>query len=84
MTPSLNVGRIYAAMKAKGWGRKNTCVACGMAIETLNKILAGKIPRRIDALFRLCDGLEISMRELIIFPDAELNAKTPQFDSRRG
>jgi transcriptional regulator with XRE-family HTH domain len=70
MTPTLNVGRIYAAMKAKGWGRKNTCANCGMANETLNKILDGKIPRRIDTLFRLCDGLQISMRELFDFPEA--------------
>jgi len=81
MTPSLNVGRIYTAMKAKGWGRKNTCVKCGMAIETLNKILSGKIPRRIDTLFRLCDGLEISMRELFIFPETEVDGET---DTRRG
>jgi transcriptional regulator with XRE-family HTH domain len=83
MTPSLNVGRIYAAMKAKGWGRKTTCVNCGMANETLNKILAGQIPRRIDALFRLCDGLEISMRELFVIPGSDPGSME-HFEIRRG
>jgi transcriptional regulator with XRE-family HTH domain len=84
MTPSLNVGRIYAAMKAKGWGRKSTCINCGMANETLNKILTGQIPRRLDPLFRLCDGLEISMRELIVFPSAEPAGSIKPLEIRRG
>ena len=84
MTPHINVGHIYAAMKAKGWGRKNTCVNCGMANGTLNSILAGKIPRRIDTLFRLCDGLEISMRELFVLPGAETDTGTKHLEIRRG
>jgi transcriptional regulator with XRE-family HTH domain len=84
MTPSLNVGSIYAAMQAKGWGKKNTCVECGMAIETLNKILAGKVPRRIDSLFRLCEGLGIPMRELFVFPASDPDSKTAELALRRG
>jgi transcriptional regulator with XRE-family HTH domain len=83
MTPSLNVGRIYAAMHAKGWGKKSTCVKCGMAIGTLNNILNGKVPRRIDSLFRLCEGLGISMRELFVFPATEPDGKTSYGDLRR-
>jgi hypothetical protein len=69
MTAKVNVARILAAMNAKKWGRKDTCVNCGINGKTLDRILdKGEIPRRIDVFWRLCGGLGLSVAEAVINP----------------
>jgi transcriptional regulator with XRE-family HTH domain len=66
MNAQVNVARILQAMKKNGWGVAATCVNCGMNNKTLKHILEGKVPRRLDALYRLMDGLKIPIEEAII------------------
>lgn len=66
MDVKINVPRIVQAMKENGWGTRDTCVNCGMNNKTLANILDGKMPRRIDAFRRLCDGLGIKPQEVLI------------------
>jgi transcriptional regulator with XRE-family HTH domain len=61
-----NVVRIIAAMNRAGWGVRDTCVNCGVNNKTLAKILKGEIPRRLDAFYRLCEGLKIPVQEALI------------------
>jgi transcriptional regulator with XRE-family HTH domain len=61
-----NVVRILAAMNRAGWGVRDTCVNCGMNNRTLAKILNGEVPRRLDSLYRLCDGLKIPISDALI------------------
>jgi len=63
---SVNVARIIEAMREKGWGVRDTCVNCGVNNKTLSSVLAGKVPKRLDALYRLLDGLEITTQEALI------------------
>ncbi len=63
---SVNVPRIVEAMKAKGWGVVGTCVNCGVNNKTLAKVLKGDVPRRLDAFYRICDGLNIPIKEALI------------------
>ena len=62
----INVPRIVEAMKAHGWGVVGTCVNCGVNNKTLAKVLRGDVPRRLDALYRLLDGLKIPIEEALI------------------
>jgi hypothetical protein len=66
MNATVNVPRILAGMKANGWWVAATCVNCGMNNKTLAKILNGTVPRRLDAFYRLCDGLKIPIQEALI------------------
>ncbi len=62
----INVPRIVEAMKAHGWGVVGTCVNCGVNNKTLAKVLRGDVPRRLDAFYRLCDGLNIPIKEALL------------------
>jgi hypothetical protein len=64
----VNVPCILAGMKAKGWGVAVTCVNVGVNNKTLAKILDGKVPRRLDAFYRVIDGLKIPIQEALIAP----------------
>jgi transcriptional regulator with XRE-family HTH domain len=66
MNARVNVPRILEGMKAKGWGVAATCVNCGVNNKTLAKILNGEVPRRLDAFYRLIDGLKIPIQEALI------------------
>jgi hypothetical protein len=55
-------------MKAKGWGVAATCANVGVNNKTLAKILDGRIPRRLDAFYRVIDGLNIPFQEAVIAP----------------
>ncbi len=68
MKAAVNVPRILQAMKAKGWGVAATCANVGVNNKTLAKILDGKIPRRLDAFYRVIDGLNIPIQEAVIAP----------------
>jgi hypothetical protein len=63
---AINTPRIIQAMRDHGWGVLDTCVNCKMNCKTVKQILDGKMPKRIDALYRLCDGLELSIEEALI------------------
>ena len=62
----INVPRIVEAMKAHGWGVVGTCVNCGVNNKTLAKVLRGDVPRRLDAFYRICDGLNIPIKEALL------------------
>jgi lambda repressor-like predicted transcriptional regulator len=66
MNAQVNVPRILAGMKANGWGVAATCVNVGVNNKTLAKILDGKVPRRLDAFYRVIDGLKIPIEEALI------------------
>lgn len=53
-------------MKLKGWGVAATAVNVGVNNKTLAKILDGKVPRRLDAFYRVVDGLNIPIEEALI------------------
>ncbi len=62
----VNVPRILEAMAAHGWGVVPTCVNCDVNNKTLARVLSGEIPRRLDAFYRICDGLSIPIKEALI------------------
>ena len=66
MNASVNVPRILRAMKAKGWGVQATCAFTGVNNKTLKKVLDGKVPKRLDAFYRLIDGLNVPITEALI------------------
>jgi hypothetical protein len=68
MNVSVNVPRILQAMNAKGWGVHTTAVNCGMNNKTVSRILDGKVPRRVDAMGRLANGLDVPIQEVFVAP----------------
>ena len=66
MNAHVNVPRILQGMKARGWGVAATCVNVGVNNKTLGKILDGQVPRRLDAFYRVIDGLNIPIREALL------------------
>lgn len=75
MNAEVNVPRILEAMKKNRWGVAATCVNVGINNKTLKKILNGEIPRRLDAFYRLIDGLKIPMQEALIHGGAYKTAR---------
>jgi hypothetical protein len=75
MNAQINVPRILAGMKANGWGVAATCVNVGVNNKTLAKILNGQIPRRLDAFYRVIDGLKIPIEEALISGSAHKAAR---------
>jgi len=53
-------------MEAKQLKIADTCAVCGVNNKTLAKILRGEVPRRIDALYRVVNGLQIPFQEAVI------------------
>ena len=68
MDIAVNVARIVQAMALKQLKIADVCAVCGVNNKTLAKILRGEIPRRIDALYRVVNGLQIPFQEAIIAP----------------
>ena len=68
MNAVVNVPRIIQGMKTRGWGVAATCVNVGVNNKTLAKILNGQLPRRLDAFYRVVDGLNIPIQEALIAP----------------
>jgi len=64
MSTQIDVVRIITAMHAKGWHRVETAARCRIAVRTLNQILDGRVPHRLDTLYRLADGLGLSIQEI--------------------
>lgn len=72
MTARINVALVIGAMHAKGWKARRTYIECGLNSKTLAKILDGEVPSRLDALYRLADGLGLKIEEVIINEGAAL------------
>jgi transcriptional regulator with XRE-family HTH domain len=66
MEVQIDVPRIVQAMKANGWSKTAAAVNCHMNNKTLAEILDGKVPRRLDVLYRLSDGLKIPIQEMLL------------------
>jgi hypothetical protein len=66
MNARVNVPRIVEGIKRAGWGVAATCVNVGVNNKTLTKILDGQVPRRLDAFYRVIDGLKIPIEEALI------------------
>jgi hypothetical protein len=62
-------------MKRNGWGVAATCVNVGVNNKTLAKILNGQVPSRLDAFYRVIDGLKIPIEEAIIHGGAHKTAQ---------
>jgi transcriptional regulator with XRE-family HTH domain len=65
---AVNVARILQAMEAKQLKRVGACAVCGVNNKTLAKILRGELPQRIDAFYRVLNGLQIPFEEAVIAP----------------
>ena len=83
MNASINVPRILQGMKKQGCGVRDTCVNCGVNNKTLTKILNGEIPQRLDALYRLIDGLKIPIEEAVIHGGTPKTAQLRLVPDRR-
>jgi len=66
MNVTVNVVRILQAMEAKQLRVVDACAVCGVNNKTLAKILRGEVPRRIDAFYRVVNGLQIPVQEAVI------------------
>jgi hypothetical protein len=65
MNVSINVPAILGAMRRHGWGVRATCINCGVNCDTLKKILDGRMPKHLDAWYRLMNGLELKEEEAL-------------------
>jgi transcriptional regulator with XRE-family HTH domain len=65
-------------MKARGWGLVETAVRVGVSNKTLAKILDGKLPKRLDALYRVLDGLKIPIEEALIDASSHQTKERPR------
>ena len=74
MDVTVNAARILRAMEAKQLKVIDACALCGVNNKTLAKMLRGEAPRRIDALYRVVNGLQIPFQEVVI----ARTHKTPQ------
>jgi transcriptional regulator with XRE-family HTH domain len=72
MNAQIDTVKILSAMHARGWHRAETAARCKIAVPTLNKILEGQMPHRLDTLYRLADGLGLSIQELFDAPAPKL------------
>lgn len=63
---TINVARFIQAMEAKQLKVVDTCALCAVNNKTLAKILRGEFPQRIDAFYRVVNGLEIPIQEALI------------------
>jgi hypothetical protein len=75
LNAQVNVPRILQAMKRNGWGVAATCANVGVNNKTLAKILNGQIPQRLDAFYRLIDGLKIPIEEAVIHGGSHQTAR---------
>lgn len=64
ITPDIRI--ILDAMRRKGWTKQQCCRFCHVDGGTLNTILSGGIPKRLDALYRLLNGLGLSAEQALI------------------
>jgi hypothetical protein len=66
MNAIINVGLLLEAIRRKGWsGFAEASAHCQTSAKNFHKLTRGEIPR-LDALQRICKGLGISERDLIV------------------
>jgi transcriptional regulator with XRE-family HTH domain len=63
---TINVARFIQAMEAKHLKVIDACAVCSVNNKTLAKILRGEFPARIDAFYRVVNGLQIPVSEALI------------------
>jgi transcriptional regulator with XRE-family HTH domain len=63
---TINVARFIQAMEVKQLKVVDVCAVCGVNNKTLAKILRGEFPGRIDAFYRIINGLQIPISEALI------------------
>jgi hypothetical protein len=68
ITAQINVGRFVEAMQSKQLNVVDACAICGVNNVTLAKIMRGEFPRRIDAFYRVVNGLGIPIKEALVAP----------------
>jgi hypothetical protein len=68
---TINVARIVQAMEVGQLKVVDACAVCGVNNKTLAKILRGEFPRRIDAFYRVINGLKIPIQEALIAPASQ-------------
>ena len=83
MNAAVNVPRIVDAMREKGWGMRDTCANCGVNNKTLSAVLAGNVPKRLDALYRLLDGLGLTTQEALTNGGSSKKARVYILPDRR-
>ena len=67
MNAVVNVGLLLEAIHRKGWkGFSEAGAHCHTGSKNFTKLLRGEIPR-LDVLFRIARGLDISMQDLILY-----------------
>lgn len=62
----VNVPRILAEMARRNWTQAEACAVLGVNSRTLANVLKGNMPRRLDALFRILNGLNIPIEQGVI------------------
>jgi len=78
MKTKVNVGLILQTMQDRRLRSFDKAGAiCGVAPDTIRAIVqTGELPKRIDALFRIAQGLDLRVEELIITDHAATRKKT--------
>jgi transcriptional regulator with XRE-family HTH domain len=62
----INIGILFDAIRRRGWtGFSEAAAHCRTSPKNFAKLASGELPR-LDALQRICRGLGISERELIV------------------
>lgn len=73
--PVINFGLVLMRIREKGFrGLSDAAAHCGTSNKNFLKLSEGKIPR-LDALWRICRGLDISEEQLFKLPKGSGNAK---------
>ena len=66
MNVLVNIGLLLEAIRKKGWsGFSEASAHCRTSPANFKKLTRGELPR-LDALQRICKGLNISEQELIV------------------
>jgi hypothetical protein len=80
---TINVARFIQAMEAKQLKVVDACAVCSVNNKTLAKILRGEFPRRIDAFYRVVNGLQIPIAEALVSAGTSQTPKLQLVHNRR-
>lgn len=81
---TINVTRFVAAMEAKQLKIVDACALCGVNNKTLAMILRGEFPKRIDAFYRVVNGLQIPIGEALFSATTHPSPGLNLVSGRRG
>lgn len=65
----LDGAKIQEAMARRGWSWAWASTRLQVGEPTLRRAVRGEIPRRIDALWRILDGLGLAAQDVVIEKD---------------